>query len=327
MNPISRFLATACLLLFCTNAWSWDTTSHRLNAYVAWDFLAEDVRDKIIKIIQAHPRYQQDFLDAMPVSALVANEEEQARWLFGQAAVWPDLIRNSEIPEGRLFTRPDWHWLDGRWVRNGTPQGNVYVGLISLGDIQGIPASEVNSENDASNLMTAIDWNLKVLSSRLTTRAEKAVALCWVVHLIGDLHQPLHTGALISIERFPSGDGGGNGIPILGGNLHNMWDQALRNQPFDDTFSRLSAAAAQIPMTTINLDTNLWLTESRKIMQETVYPDEIKAAVLRSERRDQRLKALSLDGDYSAQMRAIAEDRLSIAGLRLATQLRASLAK
>jgi hypothetical protein len=327
MSLIPRFLLAMCLLLSCANSWSWDATSHRLSAYVAWDLMADEIRDEIIALIQAHPRYQQDFLDAMPVSALVADEEEQARWLFGQAAVWPDLIRNSEIPEGRLFTRPNWHWLDGRWVRNGTLQGNVYVGLISLGDIQGIPASDVNSENDASNLMLAIDWNLKVLNSPLATRAERSVALCWVAHLISDLHQPLHTGALLSIERFPNGDGGGNGIPILGGNLHNMWDQALRNQPFDDTLSRLSAEAAQTPMSTIILDTSLWLAESRQIMQETVYPDEIKAAVLRSERRDQRLRSLSLDGDYGAQMRAIAEDRLSAAGLRLAAQLRASLAK
>ena len=323
MNPINRLLITACLALVCSHAWGWDATGHRLSAYIAWDLMPQETREKVIKLIQAHPRYQEDFADAMPVSVLVANESGKARWLFGQAAVWPDLIRSIETPEEREFGRPNWHWLDGRWVREGMPQGNVYVGLISQSDIPGLSAKDVTSETDASNIMLALDWNLKVLSNRLSSSAEKSVALCWVAHLIGDIHQPLHTGALISRERFPDGDRGGNGIPTVGGNLHSLWDQALRNQPFDDTLSRMTASAAQTPLNTVSLDSNLWLTESREIMQEFAYPDEIKAAVLRSERLNQRLRNLSLDDDYSSQMRALSEDRLSASGLRLATQLRA----
>ncbi|MDX1490155.1 MAG: S1/P1 nuclease [Pseudohongiellaceae bacterium] len=327
MSFIARILLIASLLLPYSLAWSWDATGHRLSAYVAWEFLDEDLRSQAITILQAHPRYQQDFLDAMPVSALVGDEAAQARWLFGQAAIWPDLIRNNEIPENLQYSRPDWHWIDGRWVRNGIEQGNVYVGLVNLSDIDGERRAQIEAETDARNIMTAIDWNLSVLSSRLSTRAEKAVALSWMLHLIGDIHQPLHAGALVSRERFPDGDRGGNGIPTAGGNLHAIWDQALRSQPFDDTLSRLIAASRQTPLSTVILESELWLSESRSLLQNTVYNEEIKAAVLRSERKNQRLRNLSLDEDYNSRMRAVAEDRLSSAALRIAAQLRSSLAK
>lgn len=325
MNPIQHIVLIVFLLLPCSNAWSWDATGHRFSAYIAWELMPPETRDNALKLIQAHPRYQVDFSDAMPLSILNADDEQQARWLFGQAAVWPDLIRSIETPEEREFDRPNWHWIDGRWIRSAIPQGNVYVGHISRSDIQGIAANEVKSETDATNIMLALDWNLSVLNNRLSSSAEKSVALCWVLHLVADIHQPLHTGALVSLERFPDGDRGGNGIPTVAGNLHSLWDQALRSQPFDDTLSRLHASAAQSPISLANLDSGLWLTESRQIMQEFAYPDEIKTAVLRSERLNQRLKTLSLDDDYTSQMRAISEDRLSVSGLRLAAQLRTSL--
>ena len=37
----------------------------------------------------------------------------------------------------------------------------------------------------------------------------KAMAYCWLFHLVGDIHQPLHCTALFSAEHFPKGDRGG----------------------------------------------------------------------------------------------------------------------
>src|SRR5690606_40580353 len=68
-----------------------------------------------------------------------------------------------------------------------------------------------------------------------------------------------------------------------------------------------------------------WLEESREIMQLYVYTDDIKAGVLRSERRDSPLPEFALDADYLARMQSIAEDRLALAGLRLALILRIPL--
>src|SRR5262249_26063004 len=58
----------------------------------------------------------------------------------------------------------------------------------------------------------------------------KAVNLCWVFHLIGDIHQPLHCTAMFS-EQFPDGDRGGNlaliRIQTSPVKLHTFWDGLL----------------------------------------------------------------------------------------------------
>src|SRR5687767_4356906 len=70
--------------------------------------------------------------------------------------------------------------------------------------------------------------------------AEKAVALCWLFHLVGDVHQPLHTVALFTPDH-PEGDRGRNlafvrvreGGQIL--NMHALWDGLIiGSQRFQD---------------------------------------------------------------------------------------------
>ena len=41
------------------------------------------------------------------------------------------------------------------------------------------------------------------------TDEEKAIYLTWLMHLVGDIHQPLHCTAVFR-EQFPNGDKGGN---------------------------------------------------------------------------------------------------------------------
>lgn len=60
------------------------------------------------------------------------------------------------------------------------------------------------------------------------TTAERALFARYLVHIVGDIHQPLHSVAMFN-ETFPSGDRGGNSIKIvlLNGttqNLHAFWD-------------------------------------------------------------------------------------------------------
>jgi hypothetical protein len=60
----------------------------------------------------------------------------------------------------------------------------------------------------------------------------KAIALAWLFHLVGDIHQPLHTAQLFTME-YPNGDRGGNEICIRMTqaaqpmDLHRFWDGIL----------------------------------------------------------------------------------------------------
>src|SRR3954452_20124656 len=45
---------------------------------------------------------------------------------------------------------------------------------------------------DGNNVIDAIDKSAKVLRVRSASKEDRATALKWVVHLVGDVHQPLH---------------------------------------------------------------------------------------------------------------------------------------
>lgn len=315
-----------CLVLqICLNspALAWDATSHRLSIYVAWEFLTPTQRDSLIKILEKHPRFTEDFLDVMPANIMVGDEDTQARWLLGQAGIWPDLTRGLDEDARIRYNRPNWHWIDGAWTRGNAEQGNVYVGAEPLPSVHGKPQGQTGGAADVSNIILAIEYNQGLLQNRLSSAEEKAVALCWLLHLIGDIHQPLHSGALVSSSLFPNGDRGGNGIRTRDGdNLHSTWDGALRSQPFDDTLRRMNFTVRTTLLDELSLDIDVWLQESRALLIEFVYPDEIKAAVLRSERLDTPMPAIALDDDYVSNMRAYSEDRLTLAGARLLLDLR-----
>jgi len=313
------------LMILPLRGHAWDDTGHRLSAYVAWELFSSQERLALFDILQQHPRFEQDFLDVMPVNVMVGSDLDKARWAVGQAAVWPDIARGFEAEEQIRYHRAQWHWIDGAWVRGEGIHGNVYVGTDNKPSLRGDAPGSITVERDADNVVVALEYNLHVLTQPDSGPAERAVALCWILHLGGDIHQPLHSGAMVSRELFPKGDRGGNGIAVTGGNLHSIWDGALRSQPFDDTLRRLITSAMRAEPARMSTDPYEWLEESREIMQQSVYTDEIKAGVLRSERRDSPLPEFALDADYIARMQGIAENRLALAGLRLALLLRSPL--
>jgi S1/P1 Nuclease len=62
------------------------------------------------------------------------------------------------------------------------------------------------------NILTALADNESVIKNNSDPQ-RKAIALAWLFHLVGDIHQPLHTAQLFTVE-YPQGDRGGNEICI-----------------------------------------------------------------------------------------------------------------
>jgi hypothetical protein len=99
---------------------------------------------------------------------------------------------------------------------------------------------------DTPNAVTALDRELAVLSSPGADRYAREEALKWVIHLVGDLHQPLHAG-----ERH---DKGGNLMQVKVNRrtyaLHAVWDYVLLERlhlPFDSAKAMLEAGIAADP--------------------------------------------------------------------------------
>jgi hypothetical protein len=299
---------------------AWDATGHRLSVYVAYHSLTQTQREYWHDVLQHHPRFDTDFERAMPDAIAAASRDEQTRWLLGQAAVWPDLARG--LPEAirPRFNQPDWHWIDGAWVRDqAATQGNLYVDTRPLPDIAGAPADNSRFATHASNVLTALErarWQLE----HETDAAQRAIALCWLLHLIGDIHQPLHTGGLVSATLFPAGDRGGNAIRTRGGNLHAAWDRALRGPELNDSLTALNRRAVGLAGQQAFTPTT-WLHESRSILLRQVYPSSVIANVRRSEKTDDRLGSTTLSSRYQDNMKQTASIRIAEAGVRISSTL------
>ncbi|HTE16838.1 MAG TPA: S1/P1 nuclease, partial [Armatimonadota bacterium] len=191
---------------------AWNPPGHMLSGALAYKELSTAspaTRAKVSELLRAHPHFQTEWQPLM--ARLNIPPEQQDAFLFMQAARWPDDIRNTP------FHRGSWHYINHRFTPLGRPR------LIP------VRASE---DEQRGNIEGAFIRNQRILLDASKPADERAVALCWLFHLIGDVHQPLHTVALFA-PRFPQGDRGGNeffirteeGARTLG--LHALWDGIL----------------------------------------------------------------------------------------------------
>lgn len=72
----------------------------------------------------------------------------------------------------------------------------------------GSPYSHRSESQSAVNILTAMAENERVVKKESDPQ-RKAIAVAWLFHLVGDIHQPLHTAQLFTID-YPKGDRGGN---------------------------------------------------------------------------------------------------------------------
>jgi len=95
------------------------------------------------------------------------------------------------------------------------------------------------------NVVWAINQCITVLSSSKATPFEKALFLRFLIHFVGDLHQPLHAITLYN-PQFPKGDRGGGLYAVDttdANNLHQYWDSGLGLFDEQEQGARLSNAS------------------------------------------------------------------------------------
>jgi hypothetical protein len=167
---------------------------------------------------------------------------------LAEAANWPDTMKSDPSPFWQRQASP-WHYVT-------VPTGKSYADV-------GAPP-----EGDAVTALTRFSATLRDARASL---AERQAALRFVVHLVGDLHQPLHTGN--------GSDRGGNDRKVTffgrATNLHTVWDSGL----VDDeqlSFTELSTwLAARITRAEARdwatTDPRVWIAESAAL-RDRIYP-------------------------------------------------------
>ena len=255
---------------------------HRYTAMVAYELVDQQTRDSVLKILSFHPDIQAHFFDEKP-NFIDENQIYDSNWMFSQMAVWADVIKRKELNYSPQHRR--WHYInypvcltdiDERYYKDNVP---VNVDLV--------PTEEVSDE---WNIAQAFAYNLAILDS--AEAGNRALALCWIFHLLGDIHQPLHSSALFNERRFPKGDMGGNAITVKGiGVLHVAWDRSTymesnKGWEFDQhaAFVQELVKAHKKVGELAQKDEEFedWLNESHELAMMVGYPKELLEAIRES---------------------------------------------
>jgi hypothetical protein len=190
-----------------------------------------------------------------------------------------------------------------------------------------------HSEAESSGkLLTAIHQQLAILSNPNSSHSEKSFALKFVIHLVGDLHQPLHVGNGL--------DQGGNKCRIIFHgrpmNLHALWDEGMiefTKLSYTELSDHVSQGKNPLQRATWREGTVLdWALESKNLRSK-IYPAEVKPSVApmsvkqycRSDITVATEDMPMLAFEYSYKFMPIIEERLYQAGLRLAVLLNKAL--
>ena len=196
-------------------ALAWDDLGHMIVTRIAWSQLTPATRARVIALLEQAPA------DAGLAQLRPAPGAAERDLMFAAyASTWPDLVRHEDPPARHAYNHPTWHYINWYWTT--TAGGKVEP-------VTSIPADTVNIVSQLARL-TAI------VRDSAAPAGERAVAVAWVLHLGGDIAQPLHASSRVD-EADPQGDHGGNGYMLDAPmSLHWYWDRV-----FSTRYPRLSA--------------------------------------------------------------------------------------
>ena len=280
-------LAAALAALICSPALAWGDLGHEVTALIAYRHVSPTARAALDALLASDP------------DPLTAGD-------FASRATWADKYRNAHRETAA------WHFVD---IEIDRP--DLERACFGFPTLQGGQWASQGPAQDC--VVNKIDEFAAELKNPSTPAAERLLALKFLIHFMGDLHQPLHAA--------DHDDRGGNCIglsPPQGAqnNLHAYWDVSVINA--------LGQSAAQIAE---QLDARLSAADIKAWTQGT--PQSWAMDTFEVGRRDgyalpstptcQNGGSVALSPAYRAQAEKDAAAQLLKAAVRLAAVLNAAL--
>lgn len=282
---VSLLLLLAVCSLVPRSALAWGPRGHRLVGMIAEKRLAAtapQVLDRARLLLRT-------------TNAPNTNcEETAAARSFADVANVPDDFRTIELA---LVTR-DWHFV------------NIDIANPTYDESRDCPSGDC--------VVRRIDRMREILGDHSRQNCDRESALIYLIHFIGDVHQPFHTG----FGHLPNGDpdlGGNRVTVVIDGNerkLHGVWDASLierQNRSDELWVKRLmtTVLADRDPETLDGGTAADWTNESHALATEFHVDNENPP--------------VKLDSDYVQCGTSAVEERLLVAGLRLARVIEEAL--
>ena len=225
LKRCSLTVVAAFLCLSGANSMAWDHPGHMTTAAIAFSEI-ERVRPELAEalglLFLKHP-------DPAPfwVAAGEAKGKERTRRMFLECARWAD---DSKFTNNDRLT-----WHTARWpviADDAPPESHDVVAAR-----QGRPTGQG---------IEALELVYSMISNPESSPTERVWALCWLMHIAGDIHQPFHVSDIFS-EQFPAGNMAGSmgyvmdpvtETPIT---LHILWDSNVLRLPTVDSVDQHAA--------------------------------------------------------------------------------------
>ncbi len=313
---VTMFAASAAL--------AWNSPGHEIIALIAYDQLDEATRAKAVELIRAHPRFHDHFQSFMPKEISRGDTRDQDRWLFAHAATWPDLVRDSKGAVNRQdvtqYNRPWWHFINEPVFLNDEERHQLEH-EIHVNRRRDPPQ---DTDDEFMNIVQAIKNSARIVRDAGESKEKRSVHLCWILHLVGDAHQPLHSVALFTTHRFRKGDHGGNYVDFQHRwDLHAFWDEQISNDENYDTHLVLAADLGQNRKlveegrkAAATLEADKWIEESNDLAKRYAYTKEVLQQIAAREGHS-HLGPLNLNAAYKTDAESVGERRAIEAGYRL----------
>ena len=288
-------LASACAVLLCSTrpARAWGDEGHEVIGLIADYYLEPGVRARVLELLGED--------DTGLVERDMAHE-----------STWADKYRDSDRDgdKRRYLGTRDWHFVDLEFTGL-----DVNRACCSR---QPLPAGVTASVGPAQDcIIDKIDQFYAELENPATPQAERRVALQFLLHLVGDLHQPLHA----SDDHDQGGNrklASGEGIGL--NNLHHDWDvEFVKRLGASDTdiAQRLTARITEADRARWSSGTPLdWALETYAVSKQHAY------GMLPAPGGGSRYE---LSQAYLEDATRVTAEQLSKAGVRLASMLNHAL--
>jgi len=326
MMRFKKFVGIGLCSIFSSCVLAWDHPAHMTTAAIAFTEIERakpELVEKLELLFMAHP-------DTSPfwVAAGDARGKERAKRMFIEGARWADDTK------GTIHDRPTWH--TARWVivaDDAPPEART--------------AAEARKGRPSGQALDALVMNYAMLESSETDSSERASALSWLLHLVGDIHQPLHVSDLYS-KQFPTGNAAGtqeyvmdpvNKKPMP---LHLLWDSNIyRSTASSDIDQNARELVKKYPRSAFPElkglegpdDFEKWARESYDVAVEFAYGYGMETVTDPEMDPDKALEKMvayiirgispledapEVPAEYWDQLQQVAQKRITLAGYRIA---------
>ncbi len=278
---ITRVVVVAVIVLFANaTAFAWGGDGHRVVGDIAWHRLTPAAQKEVGRLLALDEGYR----------------------TLADACVWADDIRRDR----------SYRWASRLHYLNIPKSERAYVEDRDCRPKTDCPANTKCPPRDC--VVSAIMFYLEVLRDEEATDQEKLVAVKFVGHFVGDIHQPLHAGY--------ARDRGGNDIRVEFNhnvtNLHKVWDSMMLRElgRWSDLSEslvgelKIDAFESRVDSWSADLDAANWAIESNMIVPR-LYQDIPKSG--------------QIGNPYLKKHTPLIREQLQKAGVRLAGVLNKAL--